>query len=507
MRNKTSLLRNKKLCLAAFTLVLLSSVSYGNSSKFLQTQDTNKQNTDKQISSKIEANLPSKANNKFKKTFVSLPWLVEKQKLIVKSGVQASAASIPNIAGVVAYSYYYDRKTNLASASQENKTETVLPWLVGKITKVEKAKVALHNNQAIANSENKTSNLIENIALATRVSSGDIYHDNYDTIITKLEPAAIEVEKLNDGVVDATVKAGESLPTNIDLPKPEADNKVKEIINELRAEEKVNKDNHIDLPQVSVAPLDKKDSTNIDLPKSASVAKENPNKVDFDHLHKNSLDTGSDVKGHEGVGIKLTVKTPRVNVDQLLENAYDATIAGNQEEAILLYRRVLSVQPNSKLGLFGLATVYHRAGQTQLALPLYKKLLDLYPNNVEGLNNYLVLLSDEKPKDALIELEKLERSHSGFSPIPAQMAIIYERMGDYYKAARKMSQAIELSPENLKYRYNMAIILDQQGDWEDAATFYRQLIVAEERGEKIPANSEEIQARLTFILSNKPDGQ
>ena len=475
-------MRNRSLGIAAFTLVLLSSVSYGNSD-----------NSSFQSSS-------VKSHKIAQKTVPPLPWLVEDRKLILLRSVEYSANSLQNFAGVVAYSYYAAKNLNFASVAKVNKVETPLPWLVAKTSPVQ-ALVSVK-------SDKKNNTLLDSIALATSIPSNNISNRNYDTIITKLEPVAMEVEKLNEGVVDATTKIGDSLPANIDLPKPETDNKVKEIITELKAEENNNKQ-PVDLPVpvITTNISEHKNSVIQELPTPNSENKEDSNKVDLDHLHKNSLDNESDIKKHEGVGIKLSVKTPRVNVDQLLENAYDAAITGNQEEAILTYKRVLSVQPNSKLGLFGLATVYHRAGQTQLARPLYRRLLDLYPNSVEGLNNYLVLLSDDSPRDALMELEKLERSHVGFSPIPAQMAVIYEKLGDYYKAARKMSQAIELSPENLKYRYNMAIILDQQGDWEDAATFYRQLIVAEERGEKIPANSQEIQERLTFILSNKPDRQ
>jgi hypothetical protein len=69
-----------------------------------------------------------------------------------------------------------------------------------------------------------------------------------------------------------------------------------------------------------------------------------------------------------------------------------------------------------------------------------------------------------------------------------------------------MSRAMALSPENLRYQYDMAIILDKQGAWPDAASIYQQLLTANERGEKIPANPEEIQERLTFIRSNGTRG-
>ncbi len=215
------------------------------------------------------------------------------------------------------------------------------------------------------------------------------------------------------------------------------------------------------------------------------------------------MESDQEIKKHDGVGIKITVEQPKEDISKMLEDAYDDLIAGNQEEAIGLYKDVLAREPQNKLALFGLATTYHRAGQLQLARPLYGRLLAIDPHNVEGLNNFLVLLADEAPREALVELERLEQSHPGFSPIPAQMAIIYEKLNNFPMAVQKMQQAIDMSPENIKYQYDMAVMLDKRGDWPDAAMYYQQLLVASERGEKIPASEEDIQERLTFIRSNR----
>lgn len=208
------------------------------------------------------------------------------------------------------------------------------------------------------------------------------------------------------------------------------------------------------------------------------------------------------VKKHEAYGMKIAVRRPKVDVFRTLESAYNSLIAGDQQYAITLYKEVLDEDPENTMALFGLATTYHRAGQLKMARPLYAQLLEIDPHHVEGLNNFLVLLADESPDEALRELEKLQRSHPSFSPVEAQMAAIYEKKGEFAKAVQKMSQALAISPENLKYQYNMAIILDRMGDWREAANWYQRLITAHERGEKIPGDAREIQQRLTFIRSN-----
>ena len=119
----------------------------------------------------------------------------------------------------------------------------------------------------------------------------------------------------------------------------------------------------------------------------------------------------------------------------------------------------------------------------------------------QALNNFLVMVSDESPQEALAELERLEQRNPDFSPIPAQEAIRMDKMGYTNDAHAKMLRAIELAPENLTYKYNLAIMLDRQGNYADAGALYRLLIDAALKGEKIPSSLESLQKRLNFITT------
>lgn len=208
--------------------------------------------------------------------------------------------------------------------------------------------------------------------------------------------------------------------------------------------------------------------------------------------------------GHEAMGVKIEIKPPRINFDYELEKAYNALIAGQSNVAVEIYKRVLENDANNKNALFGLATTYHRAGQIDQARPIYSRLLTVDPGNSDGLNNFLVLLSDEAPEEALLELVKLSERNPQYSALPAQIAVIYQKMGMYEKAGQYMFQAIEMAPENITYKYNFAIMLDKQQRYDEAAKLYRQIIQAHQRGETIPGNIQKIQQRLTFISSNRP---
>lgn len=204
----------------------------------------------------------------------------------------------------------------------------------------------------------------------------------------------------------------------------------------------------------------------------------------------------------EAVGVKIEVKNPPPDVDHELEMAYEALLSGQTEAAIELYQRTLQASPTNTTALFGLATTYHRLGQLDKARPYYGKLLSIDPKHREGLTNFLAMVAEESPEEALVEFERLELKNPNFSPIPAQIALIYQKLGDEEKAAVKMAQAVRLSPDNLIYRYNLAIIMDKLGNKIEAASLYKQLIAAFERGATIPGSVDEIQERLTFIQSN-----
>jgi Flp pilus assembly protein TadD len=227
--------------------------------------------------------------------------------------------------------------------------------------------------------------------------------------------------------------------------------------------------------------------------------------VTLNRATPSALSIKDDVKQHDGIGIHIQVRKPNIDINTHLEKAYQAAMDGDLKGAAMLYQEVLEVSPESTQALFGLASVDQKMGRLDEARPLYGRLLKLDPHNQGALNNFLVLVGEEAPQDALAKLKDLELKNPDFSPIPAQIAVISARLGNYDDAVRSMTRAMALSPGNLTYRYNLAIMLDKQKNWPEAANLYLQLINAADRGEKLPAPRHSIEERLTFIRNNKPD--
>ena len=207
-------------------------------------------------------------------------------------------------------------------------------------------------------------------------------------------------------------------------------------------------------------------------------------------------------QSNEAVGVDIKVKSRKFDASHELEKAYDAFMAGNTQAAIESYKAVLSAEPQNKDALFGVATTYHRVGLLDEARRYYGQLLAIDPYNRDALNNFFVLVGEESPQDALRQMSALEARNPGFSPIPAQMALLYEKLGDLQKAVTTMRRAVSYAPENISYRYNLAILCDHADERQEAMKIYQELVDAAYRGEELPAPLRSIQERLTFLRSN-----
>lgn len=206
-------------------------------------------------------------------------------------------------------------------------------------------------------------------------------------------------------------------------------------------------------------------------------------------------------KTQNGITADVVVKRQSIDVNYELDKAYNNLIRGNTENAIAIYNEILQAQPQNKHALFGLATTYHKLGISKKARPIYGKLLEMDPYNKEALNNFLALVGEESPESAIVYLENLKKQNSDFSPIYAQLAQLYSGQGNDKMAIEHMQYAVDISPENLVYKYNLAVMYDQAKQTGKAIVIYRQLIKSGLEGKELPANVSDIQKRLTFLSS------
>ena len=196
--------------------------------------------------------------------------------------------------------------------------------------------------------------------------------------------------------------------------------------------------------------------------------------------------------------VAMTVEVDRDNQQESFEAAYASLVAGNTESALNLYLDVLKDDPNNTFALFGLASTLQRIGWLSEARATYEELLVIEPDNTGALTNMMTLLSQESPDQALANLIRLHDINPGFSPISAQIGLLLAEQGDYPEAIRNLKFAISLSPDNMMYVYNLAIIYDRLGEHREAQGLYEQVLAASEtRDVTVPL--EVVRNRVSYL--------
>lgn len=236
------------------------------------------------------------------------------------------------------------------------------------------------------------------------------------------------------------------------------------------------------------------------LPQHLTLNRENENADEEDEL---PLEEGETKKPAINLSMTNAGDSKTFDTQRMLEEAYRALLAGQIAAATNIYKTILDRDHDNLDALFGLATSYHRNAQFEQARAIYTEILHINPNHTEALNNFLVLAAEEAPENALIELEKLERINPRFSPVPAQIAMIYLKMDMPKKAERYLKRSVILSPENIVYKYNLAITSDRLGKFAQAIDLYRELLQEVREGAVIPGSTEDIRKRLAFLQKNQ----
>ncbi|MBF0354045.1 MAG: hypothetical protein HQL43_02265 [Alphaproteobacteria bacterium] len=205
-----------------------------------------------------------------------------------------------------------------------------------------------------------------------------------------------------------------------------------------------------------------------------------------------------------GTDSKIDMVSVRSNSSQSREDAeraYGLLMSGQYEGAALVYAEVLKRDSRNLSALTGRAAALHKLRQFGEARQLYQQALAISPGNREVLSNLMSILGAEDPSQALGQLEELHRDNPGFSPLPAQMASIYAQSGDLASAIRYQSQAVQLSPENLLYRFNLAVMQDRAGMTPEAAYSYEAVLSLASRGSgvSLPMPVGQVRDRLNYL--------
>ena len=171
------------------------------------------------------------------------------------------------------------------------------------------------------------------------------------------------------------------------------------------------------------------------------------------------------------------VMVDKVKIDKDLREkeklAYNSVLIGQYEIAIEIYKEILQKEPKNLYAKYSLAVVYQRLSQFKQAKNIYYELLKGEAENKdEIINNIIVILTEESPREAIYMLTRLTIQNPSRHYLFASMALAYEKISDYNSAIKNYTKALDLDYGNMNYCYNLGVLYDQNKEYEKALEMY-----------------------------------
>jgi Tfp pilus assembly protein PilF len=211
------------------------------------------------------------------------------------------------------------------------------------------------------------------------------------------------------------------------------------------------------------------------------------------NIHRNQFDL-------EGVGNAVQVRQVSQAAQDKVGSGYNALIRGEYDTALNFYEQALKQEPTSVLALLGRGAALQKLGRKDEARQSYERALKVNPGNREALTNLTSLEGERAPGEALARLMDLEKEYPNFSPVKAQIGLIYARLENYQGALDYFQRALVVTPDAPLYLYNVALVLDRLDKSEQAVTFYERVLNAMSGGRTLPElSAADIQRRVTFL--------
>lgn len=177
-----------------------------------------------------------------------------------------------------------------------------------------------------------------------------------------------------------------------------------------------------------------------------------------------------------GIGDMVRVREVSQSAQDNVTAGYNALVRGDNGAALELYGMAVESEPTSVMAQLGRSASLQKLGRMDEARTGYENVLRLDPNNREALTNLTSIYSARAPNEALNRLLDLEREYPSFSPVKAQIGLLYARMGSSAEALAYLRQAAAMSPATVMYQYNLAVLLDRLGRAEQAVVSYERVL-------------------------------
>ncbi|WP_024851526.1 tetratricopeptide repeat protein [Hydrogenovibrio kuenenii] len=164
--------------------------------------------------------------------------------------------------------------------------------------------------------------------------------------------------------------------------------------------------------------------------------------------------------------------------------AYKAYQKNDWRKAETYYQQAYKEEPGNVAALFGLGAVSIKQGEKNRALAYYQQVLKLEPNNQLAQKAILGIKSAENAgQQTLDDLKQMAEINPEDSTVTFALGNIYAKRKDWVSAQSYYFKAYQHQPNQAIYALNLAVSLDQLGEYRLAKRYYKEALV------KSPVNS------------------
>ena len=168
------------------------------------------------------------------------------------------------------------------------------------------------------------------------------------------------------------------------------------------------------------------------------------------------------------------------------------------DEAIHMYQKVLSRNPEHSDALFNLASAYITTSAFSKAYPLLERLKGLCPENPQVLLNFAIVeIALGRIQSALAYLNMAEKLKDGPKfEIYFHRSVALSQLGDLNEAISWYKRAEELNPHHSCLLFNIALLYDKMQNYPEAVRYYFKFL---KQDISSPNEKKEVAARILAL--------
>ena len=198
----------------------------------------------------------------------------------------------------------------------------------------------------------------------------------------------------------------------------------------------------------------------------------------------------------ESASISVTKSTPQPGINPVLMSAYEAYNAGNDKDAIKLYKQVLQRDVRNLDALLGLGAIASRQGRSADANGWYGKVLEVDPRNNIAQAALLDNQSQGNELTTETSLKNMLAKHPDDANLHVALGNLYAEQNQWPAAQQAYFDAYSIN-KTADNAYNLAVSLDQMGKPKLALPYYMRAL--EQATDASNIDKVALQARINAI--------